>query len=192
MGTNNLFYINEQLANRCLIAVEVHYMNFTLLSGLGLTNKGIFAYKIVLSEMGNACLKTFRFFIFKFIWWQILSYQIQLISLNIQLTLPLCFLLRWRKLHSYPSVAFIKSVSICAYVPRTLTTPVSSTLDITPVDIMLTATNVKQDNPPSTGDLECDLGRRMTKPTKWHVLPCDDSDQPGHHPVWSESSLCAQ
>ena len=33
-----------------------------------------------------------------------------------------------------------------------------------------------------------DLGRRMTKPTKWHVSPAKTQIRP----VWSKSSLCAQ
>ena len=36
------------------------------------------------------------------------------------------------------------------------------------------------------------LSRLMTKPTKWHVRPLKTQISLGIHPVWSESSLCAQ
>ena len=32
----------------------------------------------------------------------------------------------------------------------------------------------------------------MTKPTKWHMRPAKTQISLGIHPVWSESSLCAQ
>ena len=36
------------------------------------------------------------------------------------------------------------------------------------------------------------LSRRTTKQTKWHVRPAKTQLNLGIHPVWSESSLCAQ
>ena len=36
------------------------------------------------------------------------------------------------------------------------------------------------------------MSHRMTKATKWHVRPAKTRISLGIHPVWSESSLCAQ
>ena len=36
------------------------------------------------------------------------------------------------------------------------------------------------------------FSRLMTKPTKWHVRPAKTQISLGIHPVWSESSLCAE
>ena len=36
------------------------------------------------------------------------------------------------------------------------------------------------------------MSRRTTKPTKWHIRLATTQISLGIHPVWSESSLCAQ
>ena len=40
--------------------------------------------------------------------------------------------------------------------------------------------------------LNLHMSHRMTKPTKWHMRPVKTPISFGIHPVWSESSLCAQ
>ena len=90
------------------------------------------------------------------------------------------------------------SLDICSTIFTISNWPLYINLDMSNVSkehkkrIVLSLSIWKAENCLSTGIHYDHLCRSMTKQAKWYVHPAKTQISQGIHPVWSESSLCAQ